>query len=439
MWRLPKLEWKDSVWRLPLAAGAAGRLAIALLEEPAECERRLAELLRSDPALTLWVMCRAPGWRESPPRDATGPAEWLLQAILGGFFDVESDASFAAAQLARSSDGYAASSLPADEPETENWAATLLHDAIARLSGSGPPANHGLLRDCSWFPVWLQSAEIGPVVHTRDCESDLADQANPPNAVMSGLLSRVIHRVRRLHELETQFAAVLEREKIAALRELAYGASHEINNPLANIATRAQALLREESDPERKRKLATIAAQAFRAHEMIADMMLFAKPPSPEFQPTDIFAVVQAVTGEMLPEAQSQETQLQLEPSAGSLIVSADATQLGVAVKALVRNALEALVTGGTVVITVRETAPDTMGTSWLEIVVRDSGPGITPEVRRHLFDPFYSGREAGRGLGFGLAKCWRIAELHRGEVRVESEPGCGATFTLRLPMKHCQ
>jgi signal transduction histidine kinase len=65
---------------------------------------------------------------------------------------------------------------------------------------------------------------------------------------------------------------------------------------------------------------------------------------------------------------------------------------------------------------------------------VTDDGPGIEPHVREHLFDPFYSGREAGRGLGFGLPKCWRIAELHGGKVEVRSESGQGTTFRLVLP-----
>ena len=62
---------------------------------------------------------------------------------------------------------------------------------------------------------------------------------------------------------------------------------------------------------------------------------------------------------------------------------------------------------------------------------VTDNGPGIPPHVRPHVFDPFYSGREAGRGLGFGLPKCWRIDELHGGRIEVDSEPGAVATFRL--------
>jgi signal transduction histidine kinase len=69
-----------------------------------------------------------------------------------------------------------------------------------------------------------------------------------------------------------------------------------------------------------------------------------------------------------------------------------------------------------------------------VEIRVTDDGPGILPEHRRHLFDPFYSARQAGRGLGFGLSKCWRIVTNHGGLIDVESEPGQGATFTITLP-----
>ena len=68
------------------------------------------------------------------------------------------------------------------------------------------------------------------------------------------------------------------------------------------------------------------------------------------------------------------------------------------------------------------------------EVLVADDGPGIKPEERRHLFDPFYSARQAGRGLGFGLSKAWRIVTGHGGSIEVESEPGEGAVFVIKLP-----
>ena len=70
-------------------------------------------------------------------------------------------------------------------------------------------------------------------------------------------------------------------------------------------------------------------------------------------------------------------------------------------------------------------------------ICVRDDGPGITPEERQHIFDPFYSARQAGRGLGLGLSKCWRIVTNHGGSIEVASQPGRGAAFTIALPLRH--
>jgi signal transduction histidine kinase len=89
-------------------------------------------------------------------------------------------------------------------------------------------------------------------------------------------------KLARLQELEQRFDDAVERAKLEAMKELAYGAGHEINNPLANIATRAQTLLHEETDPEKRRKLAAINAQAFRAHEMIADIALATTVPCPD-------------------------------------------------------------------------------------------------------------------------------------------------------------
>jgi signal transduction histidine kinase len=69
-----------------------------------------------------------------------------------------------------------------------------------------------------------------------------------------------------------------------------------------------------------------------------------------------------------------------------------------------------------------------------LKLAVADTGPGITPEIRPHIFDPFFSGREAGRGLGLGLSKAWRIVREHGGTIEVESPSTGGAVFTIALP-----
>lgn len=429
------------MWRLPLTAHAAHEFVLALLEEPVAGRDRLQRLLPREPELLLWILCNTAAWKEAPPPDAAAPIDWLYAAAIpSGLFQVEPEA------IAPTPDAPCPSVAANDEIAKHATTArsvdpTTARDVFRWLSACGPLASAETLRDCPWVPRWLfPGVSTPPSIGTPliqcllEATSTDRDDVQRPDAALGRLLPQVLTKIRRLDELEKQFAATLEREKISALRELAYGASHEVNNPLANIATRAQSLLRDESDPERKRKLSTIAAQAFRAHEMIADMMLFAKPPTPVFQQVDVRGVVRKVISEMVPDAALQQTQLVFDPSPDPQIVSADVTQLGVAVKALVRNSLEALGSGGTVAVAVQQIPRTPTGVANLEIAVRDSGPGITSEVRRHLFDPFFSGREAGRGLGFGLSKCWRIAELHGGTIQVESEPGFGATFTLQIP-----
>lgn len=226
--------------------------------------------------------------------------------------------------------------------------------------------------------------------------------------------------------------ADLEREKLASLKQFAYGLSHEINNPLTNISMRAQSLLAGEKDPDRRRALETINAQAFRAFEMLADLMLFAHPPAPSKTTFAIDELLNELLQQFTPAAEQQHTTLVLAALPADLPqLSADRTQIAAALAALLKNALEALRTSGEIRLNVRvDNGPPAM----IVFEVADNGPGITAEIRRHLFDPFFSGREAGRGLGLGLCKVWRIAELHGGTIEVESEPGRGAKFTLRLP-----
>ncbi len=231
-----------------------------------------------------------------------------------------------------------------------------------------------------------------------------------------------------------EFEQRLEREKLAALVEFAYGAGHEINNPLANIAARAQTLLEDEPNPERRRKLAAIRRQAMRAHEMIADLMLFARPPKLEIAPADLRQIVRQAVDEHQELARERSIELACELGDSPIDVRVDATQLAVAVAAVVVNAIEAVGKEGHVTVAAREWIEG--GARSAEINVRDDGPGISDTVRQHLFDPFFSGREAGRGLGFGLSKCWRIVTDHGGRVVVNNVAGGGAEFTIALPQR---
>jgi signal transduction histidine kinase len=280
----------------------------------------------------------------------------------------------------------------------------------------------------------------------------------------------------RVAALDSNFAAALEAAKLQALYHFAYGLSHEINNPLANIATRAQTMLLDEKDPERRRKLATINQQAFRAHEMIADLMLFARPPALRLEEVDLAKLADTVIAELQDIAREQGTKLTRTGEASPLLATVDPTQIAVALRAIIQNALEAVRSGGSVEVNadcglrIADSEPSKVQSPKSKVdpahalppipnlqfaitnlqsaaapnpqsairnpqlTVSDTGPGIPPHVRPHIFDPFFSGREAGRGLGLGLSKAWRIIDLHGGRIEVESLADQGTRFTILLP-----
>jgi len=232
----------------------------------------------------------------------------------------------------------------------------------------------------------------------------------------------------RLAKLEADFQRMLETEKLEAMAEFAAGAGHEINNPLTVISGRAQLLLHEETDPERRHALALISTQAKRVYEMIADMMLFARPPRPEPTRFNVVDLIDSLIVDLAAAAERQETHLAFVGSREALEIEADITQLAVALRALCQNAMEAIGNGGHIEISLEQHDGE------VKICVHDDGPGITPEQRHHIFDPFYSARQAGRGLGLGLSKVWRIVTNHGGRIDVASQAGQGTTFTLVLP-----
>jgi signal transduction histidine kinase len=248
-------------------------------------------------------------------------------------------------------------------------------------------------------------------------------------------------RLARLVELEPRLQCALEAAKLDAMAEFAAGAGHEINNPLTVISGRAQLLLRDETDPERRHALALIVAQASRIYEMIADMMLFARPPQPELRRIELIELIDGVVADLSPPCSAQQTAICREGESGPIFIEADAAQLNVAIRAICRNSIEALQTGGHIAIAVETAAvscEDSMSCEdsvterrEVRIRVRDDGPGLKPDEREHLFDPFYSARQAGRGLGLGLSKAWRIIANHGGRIDVESRPSGGTTLTV--------
>jgi signal transduction histidine kinase len=272
------------------------------------------------------------------------------------------------------------------------------------------------------------------------------------------LLDQLESDVDALHSvLEKQRAAEAERLqalKLAALAEFAAGAGHEINNPLAVISGQAQYLLKKvasgqplpSSEGEQTAAiltpdpcpltpaLETIIAQAHRIHQILRDLMQFARPPQPAFETADLAVLARQVVTSLEELARQRQVRLLVSETDQPIYATLDPCQVRVALACLVRNAIEAA-----------PSAPDESGwasirlhvaAEHVEIIVEDNGPGPSPPQRDHLFDPFFSGRPAGRGRGLGLPTAWRLARQHGGDVTFTRLADGPTRFVLTLPFR---
>lgn len=225
-----------------------------------------------------------------------------------------------------------------------------------------------------------------------------------------------------------EFQKRLWEAKLDSLGEFAAGAGHEINNPVATITGRVQLLLAGEANPERRRALETIAGQALRIRDMIGDVMLFARPPLPVRERIELAIFLPEVAEKFRAQGKSAGCALIVNVEEG-LELWGDRIQVAIAVGALIRNSIEASPEGGDIRIEGRKLSLG--GKERILISVLDQGKGVNDVERAHLFDPFFSGRQAGRGLGFGLSKAWRIVTLHGGEIEVSPRVEGGLRFDL--------
>jgi len=255
----------------------------------------------------------------------------------------------------------------------------------------------------------------------------------PAVSVEGELLADLLAMATTHASLTERFGESLAEARLEATRELAYGAGHEINNPLANIATRAQSLLLEERDPERRKRLATIVDQSFRARDLIGGMMLFARPPKPHPAGVDVSLMVAVVIDSLAVQAASRSIRLEYSPPPVPLPVVVDRAQIEEAIRMVVVNALEAVADGGRV--TLQASGRQEQGRQWCAITIADDGRGMDRQTVQRAFDPFFSGREAGRGVGLGLSKAWGYVTAAGGIIRIDSRPAQGTCVTILVPV----
>ncbi|QDS96198.1 Sensor protein ZraS [Roseimaritima multifibrata] len=424
---LPCLRWGQHRWWLPLDGATANTLAAVLMDASQLADHAsrvqhvasIRDLLQRDPAFLIYGLLRSCDGASKRPPDRLGLdrlATWMTARLPVWFQQPD---RFLAAPEVSASMRREWQELAAEcrQRPVSQWLLT----APRWLQQTGPPAPVG------WQAYWPQLQSTAGNSHQDGDAEDLkqADASCPlPRYEPQPLaLDRLAGLVLREERTRSHFGTVLHDEKLASLKQFAYGLTHEINNPLANIVTRSEQLKSTEPDDKRKASLQRVVDQAMRAHEMISDVMFYAHPPQPSVEKIDLGSVVSEVVQSYQDTCASLSIRLSVEPAPG-IQCQADRAMIHDAVAALLRNSVEAIGTGGQILVDWGERD----GKVWVR--VSDSGPGLSEESRRHAFDPYYSGREAGRGLGLGLCRVYRVAKLHGGDATLNSAiAGCVARF----------
>jgi two-component system sensor histidine kinase PilS (NtrC family) len=248
----------------------------------------------------------------------------------------------------------------------------------------------------------------------------------------------IFQDVTRVVEMENDLR---RSERLAAVGELSASMAHEIRNPLAAISGSVELLRGGRAEADRERLMDIVLREIGRLDALIRDFLQYARPAPPKLGPVALPALLQEVA-QMLATAVPPEAKLELEadPAAWAM---ADATQLRQVLWNLARNACDALEGPGVIRLSAARVAlPQGRApgdrkrpreeAAAVEIVVSDTGRGIPPADLERIFDPFYTTKPDGTGLG--LPTVHRIVESHGGTLEVESQPGVGTRFRVRLP-----
>jgi two-component system NtrC family sensor kinase len=243
-------------------------------------------------------------------------------------------------------------------------------------------------------------------------------------------------RVRdKTAELQTAHEQMLQAEKLTSLGKLAAVVAHEINNPLSGILTYAKLLRRwvdrgelEDRAQEMRESLQLIESESKRCGDIVRNLLTFARVAPLNIAPVDMSAVIRQTVKLVEHKMKLGNITPLLELADDLPPVRGDAAQLEQLILALVINAIEAMPREGTLRL---KTSSD--GES-VTVVIEDNGTGIPADFIPHLFEPFQTTKEEGKGVGLGLAISRTIVERHQGRIDVVSEVGRGTTFTITFP-----
>jgi signal transduction histidine kinase/HD-like signal output (HDOD) protein/ActR/RegA family two-component response regulator len=248
------------------------------------------------------------------------------------------------------------------------------------------------------------------------------------------LLGQCRDRAERLaatmREMRAMSAKLVQTERLAAVGQLAAGAAHEINNPLAIIYARVQLLELKEQDQAKKKSLRQVMGQIERISAILTNLMNFARPAPPAFTRVDVGRVLEKTLSLAQAGLERQRIAVVRDLADGLPPIQGDAHQLEQVLLNLIINAEHAMEKGGRLTVATRYDP----GTDAVAVEVADTGVGIPKEHLDKVFDPFFTTKDEGKGTGLGLSTAYAIVTAHQGEIRVDSAPGAGTRVVVTLP-----
>jgi signal transduction histidine kinase len=288
-------------------------------------------------------------------------------------------------------------------------------------------------------PLTMRGELLGVLNISRVQISEHYSEHDRQNAmILASLVSLALGNARlnrelqaRLMQLQGAQEEVIQTEKMTALGNLLSGVAHELNNPLCGVLGYAQLLQQNNPDSRMRKGVDVILREAERASRIVNNLLTFARRERPEKRALQLNNVLMRTlerkTGDL--KIARVEVKAELDPHLPPVL--GDAQQLQTVFLNLITNAQQAMFEAhGRGVLTVRSEGHEER----VLVIFTDDGPGIPGENLRRVFDPFFTTREVGKGVGLGLSVCFAIIREHGGAIRVGAGTQGGAAFTIELP-----
>lgn len=286
----------------------------------------------------------------------------------------------------------------------------------------------GILRPVRELAEASHRIAEGDISARVDVDPNAADELRELAETFNSMAESVVERDTQLQENARKMT---ESKKLATLGQLAAGIAHEINNPLGGILMYSHILKEELKRPENRETVEKIAKESDRCKKIVKGLLDFARQTKPERTESNLNHIMNEVIALLEHQAIFHNIEIVKNHSRRLPLVDVDVTQMQEVFMNLVLNAAQAMQGKGKLT-----TRTDLTGDGrFVEIEIRDTGPGISPDNLNKIFEPFFTTKEIGRGTGLGLAIAYGIVERHHGSIWVESEVGEGTSFFIRIPV----